>query len=162
MAGVSVVGGHLSLVLHMPCQTNPHPKPNDWSFTLRSGQCFSDSDDESDSEPQTLPAHPSSDDALLKDIDISSRPDNAQFKSNPWSIAKVNAASRPKPARPVAHASVKPSGRSKQRGRTIMEAFSRQAKKSVAPPSVAQNTPMQERSVITEYVLCFILDAIHD
>lgn len=60
-----------------------------WSFNFRSGAYDVDSSDDSDAEPC------SSDAALIKDLDISSREDKATYKANPWSIAKINAATRP-------------------------------------------------------------------
>jgi hypothetical protein len=63
-----------------------------WSFNLRSyNPC-----DFSDSEPDdTLPDNPSSDGSTLVDHPLSEGSDTAVFKPNPWSIAKINAASRP-------------------------------------------------------------------
>ena len=60
-----------------------------WSFSFRSGAFDVESSDDSDTEPG------SSDALLIKDLDISSREDNATYKANPWSIAKINAATRP-------------------------------------------------------------------
>ena len=67
-----------------------------WSFTLHGRSCISDSDTSSDEESKTEEKSlPISEDArLLRELDLSSRPDDAVFKSNPWTIAKVNAASR--------------------------------------------------------------------
>ncbi|EED80634.1 predicted protein [Postia placenta Mad-698-R] len=65
-----------------------------WSYNLRSYD-FSDDDSDAfeDAEVTTSRENPRSDDGQ-HDLDISSRVDTAQYKSNPWSIAKVNAACR--------------------------------------------------------------------
>lgn len=61
-----------------------------WSFDLRS--CHNDG---SGTEGSPHTEHPTSEDArLAKELDLSSRYDQAEFKPNPWSIAKVNAGSR--------------------------------------------------------------------
>ncbi|KZS95711.1 hypothetical protein SISNIDRAFT_464061 [Sistotremastrum niveocremeum HHB9708] len=66
-----------------------------WTFNLRSGYLSSDSDDpkdDNDSKPASRP------DELF---DLSSREDHATFVPNPWSLAKLNAASKKKPSQPV-------------------------------------------------------------
>ncbi|KAF9525415.1 hypothetical protein CPB83DRAFT_548704 [Crepidotus variabilis] len=68
------------------------PKDYDWAFDLRAN--FADSDDsegEDDRKTGTANSGLSRDDALLKEIDISSRSDSVNFKPNPFSIAKINA-----------------------------------------------------------------------
>ena len=64
-----------------------------WSFDLRSYDNFCSS---SSPSPASSPPSLSTDAQLLKDIDLTSRNDEALYKPNPWSIAKINAASRPK------------------------------------------------------------------
>jgi hypothetical protein len=62
-----------------------------WAFNLRSYGCRDpdDTDSESDDGEETR------DSARLHDgLDISSRYDTADYKPNPWTIAKINAASR--------------------------------------------------------------------
>jgi hypothetical protein len=68
------------------------PKTNDfvWSFNLRS--C--NPRDFSDSESDDLLDNPCSDGSTLVDQPLSEDNDTAVFKPNPWSIAKINAASR--------------------------------------------------------------------
>jgi hypothetical protein len=63
-----------------------------WSFNLRSyNPC-----DFSDSEPDDpLLDNPCSDGSTLVDHPLSEDSDTAVFKPNPWSIARINAASRP-------------------------------------------------------------------
>ncbi|KAI0065043.1 hypothetical protein BV25DRAFT_126476 [Artomyces pyxidatus] len=72
-----------------------------WSFNLRTYNRHPESSD-SDSSPPHSPSvanPPLSEEAkILLDLDISTREDTAVFKRNPWSIAKVNAASRPAPS----------------------------------------------------------------
>lgn len=75
-----------------------------WSRNLRSRGCLdSDSDESSSGSPPVsrIPAaqspldKPMSADAkLMQDLDISVRHDEARYKPNPWTIAKVNAAAR--------------------------------------------------------------------
>jgi hypothetical protein len=60
-----------------------------WSTNLRGFTCFDDSDDDD------IPTGLSADTQLLKDLDLSSRLDEVDYKPNPWSIAKINAAFRP-------------------------------------------------------------------
>lgn len=71
------------------------PKTEDpvWSFDLRSynPNDFSDSE----SEENALPDNLCSDGSTLVDQPLSEDNDTAVFKSNPWSIAKIHAASRP-------------------------------------------------------------------
>ncbi|KAI0252994.1 hypothetical protein BJV78DRAFT_1360550, partial [Lactifluus subvellereus] len=70
------------------------PKTDDfvWSFNLRSynPRHFSDSDSDSDDLVDNL----CSDGSTLVDQPLSEDNDTAVFKPNPWSIAKINAASR--------------------------------------------------------------------
>ena len=62
-----------------------------WSFNLRSynPRDFSDSDSE-----DVLVDNPCSDGSTLVDQPLSEDNDTAVFKPNPWSIARINAASR--------------------------------------------------------------------
>lgn len=72
------------------------PKTEDsvWSFDLRSYNANDYSESESD---DALPDHLCSDGSTLVDQPLSEDNDTAVFKSNPWSIAKINAASRSAP-----------------------------------------------------------------
>lgn len=99
----------MSLGSHFTSRRNCHlahaipSQINMWSHSLR-GQIFADDSDDSDvenasaaspSDVQSTHNIPMSDDSqFLKDLDLSSRQDNAQYKPNPWAIAKINAASR--------------------------------------------------------------------
>ncbi|THH13066.1 hypothetical protein EW146_g7112 [Bondarzewia mesenterica] len=65
-----------------------------WSFNLRT--CGYHSPSSSSASPSSSPQCLSADAQLLKDIDLTSRNDEAEYKPNPWSIAKINAALRPK------------------------------------------------------------------
>jgi hypothetical protein len=80
--------------------------PDEWSFSLRSGQYYdSDSDDDERSpsgnpdqnhagkETGGIPLAPAEPNALC-DFDLSLRKDAAVYKPNPFSIAKINAACR--------------------------------------------------------------------
>ncbi|KAF5391406.1 hypothetical protein D9757_001979 [Collybiopsis confluens] len=67
-----------------------------WAFNLRTRAYDSDSDADSDENPSSSDTIPTSDQVkLLNDFDLSTRPEDAiQYKPNPFSIAKINAASR--------------------------------------------------------------------
>lgn len=69
----------------------PKKDDSDWSFNLRSYNPldFSDSD-----SGDALPDNLCSDGSTLVDQPLSEDIDTAVFKPNPWSIAKINAASR--------------------------------------------------------------------
>lgn len=114
----------------------------DWSFNLRSATGFSDDDDDNEDDvgdtgtSSYLSSHGSQ---MLRQIDLAAREDNAQYKPNPWSIARVNAASRPRQrdttVKPV---SEKPVAKKRPQG-AIVDAFKRQAQ----IPSSAQTTRQQ-------------------
>jgi hypothetical protein len=63
-----------------------------WGFSLLSHHFRADDSDGADEGDVADAKNTLSND---NDLDLASRPDEAQFKANPWSIAKVNAASRP-------------------------------------------------------------------
>lgn len=68
-----------------------------WSYNLHSkSACFvSDSDDTDEGESLDRSPHGVTEDArLIQELDLSARPDQAQYKPNPWAIAKANAATR--------------------------------------------------------------------
>ena len=69
----------------------PKTEGSVWSFDLRSYNANDFSDSESDGD---LPDNLCSDGSTLVDQPLSEDNDTAVFKSNPWSIAKINAASR--------------------------------------------------------------------
>ncbi|KAI0305225.1 hypothetical protein B0F90DRAFT_1666683 [Multifurca ochricompacta] len=73
----------------------PKPKTDDsvWSFNLRSYNPCDFSDSDSDGS-HALADNPCSDGSTLVDQPLSEDNDTAVFKPNPWSIAKINAASR--------------------------------------------------------------------
>ncbi|KAJ7110020.1 hypothetical protein C8R44DRAFT_743345 [Mycena epipterygia] len=64
-----------------------------WTFNLRSNQTNQDSDSDSDSPDDTPTTN--SETQLLNDLDLSTREETVVYKPNPFSIAKINAASRP-------------------------------------------------------------------
>ena len=70
------------------------PKTEDpvWSFDLRSYNPNDFSDSESE---DALPDNLCSEGSTLVDQPLSEDNDTAVFKPNPWSIAKIHAASRP-------------------------------------------------------------------
>jgi hypothetical protein len=108
---------------------------DDWSFNLRTGNALSD--DECDDNHDGLFQNSLSNEAdFIRQIDLSSRQDNAEYKPNPWSIAKVNAACRPKPCNPhnpTDRLAVEKPSPSKG---AIVDAFKRQAK---SRPKITQS-----------------------
>lgn len=116
-----------------------------WSRTLR-GHAYYDSDSDSDDEPprgiessacgskqQSSGKQPSiSEDArLIQQMDLSSRQDEAVFKANPWSIAKVNAATRPR-QQPKASPAAHPTASKVPTKGLIVNAFKKQQERSQA------------------------------
>ncbi|TDL24578.1 hypothetical protein BD410DRAFT_896770 [Rickenella mellea] len=77
----------------MPGVLSKTPADTQWSFNLRCGD-YDDSESDDDTDPPSTTSE-SSDARLIKELDFGSREDTAVFKANPWSIARVNAASRP-------------------------------------------------------------------
>ncbi|KAF9652729.1 hypothetical protein BDM02DRAFT_2598907 [Thelephora ganbajun] len=117
----------------------------DWSFSLRSATgFFNDADSDEDDEQNvgdagTFSLLSSSSSHILQQIDLAAREDSAQYKPNPWSIARVNAASRSrqpnsavKPVPENAAAKKPPQG-------AIVDAFKRQAQK----PKTTTNSSTQ-------------------
>lgn len=107
-----------------------------WSRNLRTLR-YSGSESASDSGSPSvsqLPAarlpqasHLSADAKLIQELDLSSRPDEALYKPNPWTIARVNAANRSTPSEAnMAQASLV-STTVKAAKRPLAEAFAAQA-----------------------------------
>jgi len=71
----------------------PSKRSTEWSFNFRT--CPVDSDDSDDSDA-TLLNQASNETRLIEDFDLSSRKETVQYKPNPFSIAKINAALRKK------------------------------------------------------------------
>ncbi|KDQ21949.1 hypothetical protein BOTBODRAFT_169118 [Botryobasidium botryosum FD-172 SS1] len=78
----------------------PHASTEtEWSFSLRAGYADSDEDEDDVGSGSVTRTSGENNDALLaQSLDLASREETVQFKANPWSIAKLNAASRPKNA----------------------------------------------------------------
>lgn len=113
--------------------------PDEWSFNLRS--CVLGADEDCDSDDDLSPNQLSTDTEFLREIDLSSRQDHAQYKPNPWSIAKVNAASRSKLPTPIRPAILTANTVTKPKG-AIVEAFRKQAEKP-KPKSTQQFAPVK-------------------
>ncbi|KDQ60445.1 hypothetical protein JAAARDRAFT_205391 [Jaapia argillacea MUCL 33604] len=103
----------------------PPSSNSDWSLNFR-GSGY-DSDDSSASTSPT-PECQTEDARLLHEIDLSIREDTAVYKPNPWSIAKINAASRP-PVDPSKVAQGVAQHKTKAGGLRIVDAFKKQAEK---------------------------------
>lgn len=113
---------------------------NLWSSNLRTlGRLDSNSDSDSDVDS----SHPSStqpgsapvlseDARLFKQLDLSARQDEAVYKPNPWTIAKMNAAARPLPPRREisAKSGHKSPAKEPPQG-SIVEAFKKQCQKGL-------------------------------
>ncbi|KAH8103505.1 hypothetical protein BXZ70DRAFT_735011 [Cristinia sonorae] len=108
-----------------------------WSYDLGLHSSFgaalcSDSESES-SSPCQLPGATQQQDAisgdalLLKELDLSSRPDEAVFKQTPWTIAKINALSRP--SQPVPQPASKPTKKPDLPTGLIVDAFKKQTQR---------------------------------
>jgi len=99
-----------------------------WSFNLRTG---SDSYAEQAGTDEEPPQDLSDDAKYLLDFDLSSREDTAVYRPNPWSIARVNAASRPPIAASIISRDNLVAKQEKKRPRGgIVDALAKQAGKS--------------------------------
>ncbi|KAG2039333.1 hypothetical protein BDR03DRAFT_1090759 [Suillus americanus] len=125
---------------------NPPEKQNPWLFNhrTRAYDAFnSESDSEFEGETNSKVNLPSDDTRLIQELDISSRHETVEYKPNPWSIARINAASRPPNKEPPDQAISEDIRRKSQpqapRGR-IVDAFKIQADRKpprAPPPSKA-------------------------
>ncbi|TFK49985.1 hypothetical protein OE88DRAFT_303092 [Heliocybe sulcata] len=108
---------------------------SDWSFNLRERAICLESDASDEEEPER-PAQ-TEDARLLKEMDLTTREDTAQYKANPWSIAKINAASRtarqgPETAIPALQKKEGPKGQ-------IVDGFKKQAERAKTTKSNAND-----------------------
>ena len=138
----------------------------DWSFSLRSATGLFGDADSDDNEDHVGDAGnsshlSSSNSQMLQQIDLAAREDSAQYKPNPWSIARVNAASRPQqPNATVKPVSEKPAVKKIPQG-AIVDAFKRQAQK----PKATTNSSAQVNRLQTpsqEPALDSAIDALDD
>jgi len=110
----------------------------DWSFSLRSSTGFFDDTDTDDDDGENVgdagasSRLSSSSSQNLQQIDLAAREDSAQYKPNPWSIAKVNAASRPRQSTATVKSVSEKSVAKKLPEGAIVDAFKRQSKKPKA------------------------------
>lgn len=105
-----------------------------WSSSLRGRPAHlsdSDSDSDIDADAVTKPDVTETNDArLIREMDLSGRHETVEYRPNPWSIARINAASRPCPPKPVPSrttASARPPP--KPQPKPIVEAFKKQVKR---------------------------------
>ncbi|KAJ6575314.1 hypothetical protein B0H19DRAFT_1064012 [Mycena capillaripes] len=141
-----------------------------WTFNLRSATKTNDDSDSEDSNDDEPTNAISEETRLLRELDISHREETVVYKPNPFSIAKINAASRRNVApaavvdRPPAKpASKKPTGR-------IVDSFKKAEKKSnpatqskakEKPPSAKTiPAPPKGPSVISSHTTVSALDSI--
>lgn len=126
----------------------------DWTFSHRRnfGVCsISDSDDDGERNPggAGTRSHLSSS-AWLED-ELARREDSAPYKPNPWSIARVNAATRPQqPSATVKSASREPVAKKPPQG-AIVDAFKKQTRKPTRPsvPANLPKNPLQNRTLVS-------------
>lgn len=124
----------------------------DWSFSLRSATRFCDapdSDDDGNLRDAGATSHLPSSTSILRQIDLAPREDSAQYKPTPWSIARINAATRSqRPDTIVNSVSEKPVTRKPPQG-AIVDAFKRQAQKPTKPSAQANlsRTPSQNHTL---------------
>ncbi|KAJ7293139.1 hypothetical protein C8J57DRAFT_1457409 [Mycena rebaudengoi] len=125
----------------MATDPTPTPKPkrssvqsNIWAFNLRSTTTNLDSDSDDSAEDTT--ADISEETRLLNDLDLSSREEpGVLYKPNPFSIAKINAASRPtRPAQPLTVRRPAKPVQKKPQGR-IVDSFKKTVEKKLATPA---------------------------
>ncbi|KAG2342413.1 hypothetical protein BDR05DRAFT_361789 [Suillus weaverae] len=109
-----------------------------WSFNHRT-RAHDASDSEPDSESEAATNFkvnlPSDDTRLVQEFDISSRHETVEYKPNPWSIARINAASRPPNKKPPGQAiseDVRQKSQSRAPQGRIVDAFKVQAERK--PP----------------------------
>lgn len=123
-----------------------------WSRNFRYNNHHSDSEDDTgdDSPPERDSGLGSSDDShrhapisedakLIGDLDLSSRHDEAVFRANPWSIAKVNAAVRARQLPSDTSATTHTNARSSE-GR-LADAFKNQVEKFKRNASISSLKP---------------------
>ncbi|KAG6902116.1 hypothetical protein C0995_004062 [Termitomyces sp. Mi166 len=74
-------------------------KDSEWSFSCRTTPHNAYSDSDSDRENENSGSMVSEESRLLNQFDLSTREETVQYKPNPFSIAKINAASRGLPTK---------------------------------------------------------------
>jgi len=136
----------------------------DWSFSLRSDTgFFGDADSDYDNEEnigdtRTSPHLSSGNSQILQQIDLAAREDSAQYKPNPWSIARINAASRPRQSNAaVKSVPDKPVAKKPPQG-AIVDAFKKQAQK----PRTTTNSSAQANRTQTPSQKPALTSAIDD
>ncbi|KAI0088314.1 hypothetical protein BDY19DRAFT_994222 [Irpex rosettiformis] len=129
-----------------------------WSRNLRTlGRCSTESDSSSSGSPPNppnqqqpsaihRPALLSEDSRLIQQMDLASRRDEAVYKPNPWSIAKMNAASRPPQQQDKLNLEQNLLNSKKRPQGQIVDGFKRQFEKSQArltskPPPKKPSAP---------------------
>ena len=113
-----------------------------WSHNLRHCKYTSDSDSQSSTPSSTQEKAKeilSEDAKLLQALDLSSRQDEAVYKPNPWTIAKVNAATRAVPSVDTTYKNADAPGRKKQPQGRIVDGLKKQA---------SRTTPQNTRKVL--------------
>ena len=103
-----------------------------WSASYR-GRAGYVSDSDSDSDSDNAVAEPDTNDAF-REMDLSGRHETVDYRPNPWSIARINAASRPSLPKPsLARTSTPARSPPKPQLKPIVEAFKKQAKRGPLP-----------------------------
>ncbi|KAI9457926.1 hypothetical protein HD554DRAFT_1758864 [Boletus coccyginus] len=139
------------------CQTTASTRPahmsmatSDWCFSSYRGRPVHVSDSDSDIDPDPGAKNDTTDARLIREMDLSARHETVEYRSNPWSIARINAASRPsipKPTLATTPAPARPPPKS--RPKPIVEAFRKQARRGTRgdQPAVRDGSPLGPDSV---------------
>ncbi|EGO03246.1 hypothetical protein SERLA73DRAFT_149631 [Serpula lacrymans var. lacrymans S7.3] len=125
---------------------------SNWSFNHRSyGGFYCDSDDsgESDDDKDQSRDALSDDTQLFRDLDLASRQETVEYKPNPWTIAKINASSRPAASsKHIEHKAPSQQAPLKQPQGRIVDAFKKQAERP--PPSHMRSVLKPDDSVLPQ------------
>ncbi|EGO29029.1 hypothetical protein SERLADRAFT_405188 [Serpula lacrymans var. lacrymans S7.9] len=127
---------------------------SNWSFNHRSyGGFYCDSDDsgESDDDKDQSRDALSDDTQLFRDLDLASRQETVEYKPNPWTIAKINASSRPAASsKHIEHKAPSQQAPLKQPQGRIVDAFKKQAERP--PPSHMRSVLKPDDSVLPQKI----------
>ena len=127
--------------------------PPMWSSTYRGRPAYV-SDSDSDVDPD-VDAAEYNDARLIREMDLSGRHETVEYRPNPWSIARINAASRPCP-KPALVSTPRPAMLPpKPQPKPIVEAFKKQAQRlGVAQPVVHDIRQLGVDSIAVDATKC--------
>ncbi len=134
-----------------------------WSYSLRGREDATDSESDINSPAINRPTENISEDAKLAlDLDLASRHDEAFFKPTPWTIAKVNAATRtslPENAKREFKRNSSQSDTKKQPRGRIVDGLKKQLQRSTSqvglsglkPQRFRTNNPPKKQSTVSRF-----------